>query len=140
MNNRILSIDDHLDVIPDEYDIEDSTTYMGIIWGWAFERRSLSDEFYTNELYTKAYSSLIEKRITIEKFVVNYLNGEIKENYFLKDMQEFIDDYISAGVFYKQICAFYQVKDVYALPKDWNVCRAFFNEIEKHYLDVKCNY
>lgn len=140
MSNVILSIDDHIDIIPDEYSLNDSTTYMGIIFGWAYERKHLSECIYDNKKYLDLYRSLLEQRITIEMFVVECLKGEVREEMFLEEIKEFISDYITTGIFYKQVCAYFNVKNVYSLPKDWGVCISFFCEIDEHFSDVICNY
>ncbi len=140
MSKVILSIEDHLNVIPDEYNVGDSATYMCIILGWAYERKSLSDFIYKNEICTSLYQRLGEEDGMFEKFIIDCLGGQVSEECFTKDIREFVNDYITTGTFYRQTCAFFRVNNVYELPKDWSICRTFFGEIEVHYLDVKCNY
>lgn len=140
MNNVILSIDDHLGVIPSEYELNDAATYMAIVFGWAYEGKYLSDFIYKSELYKHFYLELSEQKLAIDKFVINCLDGKICEEHFTEEVREFVYDYITSGVFYRQVCDFFEVKNVYALPKDWHICAAFFVELEEHFTDVKCNY
>ncbi|TDF41958.1 hypothetical protein EYS14_03700 [Alteromonadaceae bacterium M269] len=140
MSRDILSLRDHDGLVPEGYTLSDATTYMAIVIVWAFQRESVTSVISGSEAYLSLYNQMLEKEISIEKFVVEAIYGKLSEEYFSEDIREFVCDYIEAGVFYKQVCNFYEVGTVYEIPKDWTLCKLFLNEIEEHYADVKENY
>jgi hypothetical protein len=140
MNRTIVSIEDHEDLIPNGYSLDDATTYFAIIFSWAYERKLVSKTVLHKQPYVALLDKLNNHSISIENFVYDCLDGRLTTDLFAQEVREFINDYIETGTLQRQLCKYFSVDTVYALPKVWGKLTNFFERIDKHYDLVKANY
>jgi len=140
MKNVILSLEDHNIYIPKGYNLSDAATYMSLVTAWAYKRNFLETSFYKSNDFEKQFDNMVNKEIPIIQFVTNTLHGKLNEEDFIPSLREFVSDYVETGVFYKQVCLYFNISNIFELTKDWEQCSLFIPEIESHYLDVKDNY
>ena len=141
MSNIIDSIEYHEDVLPTRFSLLDTSTYMAIIFGWAYERQLCSPMVYqNNDLYGQNYELMKNNQISIEQFVLKYLDGTIRKDFFAEHLQEFMEDYIETATLTVDLCYFFKVDYIYAIPKDWQTCNSCFSFIDEHWESVKGNY
>lgn len=140
MKNEILSLEDHDICIPEGYHLADAATYMVLIFVWAYEYKYLSPSFYANDDCNKKIIRMKKGEISILSFVTEILNGVLNQEDFGAHTREFVADYVEAGIFYKEVCSFFNINNVFELSKNWGEISSFIQEIETHYRDVKDNY
>jgi hypothetical protein len=140
MKTVILSLEDHDIYIPDGYSLDDAATYMALLFSWAYENKYLVSSFYEDDDCNKKIMGMKLKQVPIFEFVNEILLGNLNLEDFKPKQREFVEDYVEAGIFYKDVCSFFRINNIFELSKDWDKISLFVQEIDIHYEDVKVNY